>query len=152
MSTELTRRAAIIAAVVDRLEVIRRENNFRTDAGKAISVGKEATLGEGDDAPALSILIPEDEVRWHGEHVGVMMPLEFVATIRVEVVDGWMELEALLGDIKEAFELEDRTLGGLVPQKFERGTTRTYEREAGSDVMGIVLTYNVPYPEMWGHP
>jgi hypothetical protein len=48
--------------------------------------------------------------------------------------------------------LEDRTLGQLVPNRIERGSTRTLPREPGNGVVGAGVTYIATHLERWGNP
>jgi hypothetical protein len=74
------------------------------------------------------------------------------ALAKADLDDPYLAVEAVLGDIKRAIELEDRSLGGLVDQRFERGRTRPFEREEGSTAVGVIVPYIVPYYESWGAP
>jgi len=67
-------------------------------------------------------------------------------------------VEDALADIKEAVEVEDRSLGGLLiggrnnPEGLQRGTTEPFERRSGSEVVGALITYACRYAEAWGQP
>ena len=64
----------------------------------------------------------------------------------------WILIEAMLGDVKRAMELSDRTLGGLVQRQIERGATRILPRESGARTVGVMVPYVVPFTERWGAP
>lgn len=147
-----SKRAAILGAFEARLAVIRKQDGFRTDAGRQVFVGEVPQLGPDDQAHAVAILPQVDEVRWVGRRLGIVWPMVFAAVVRGECTDVWLEVEQVLADLKTAIELPDRSLGGLLQHPFERGTTQSLERETGSLVSGVAVTYQLVYTEDWGAP
>lgn len=152
MGTTTPKRQAILEALRDRLEAITTANGFRTNAGQTVCLGETPALGPDDATVAIAIVVGDDEPRFQGEHVFVSLPIGVQALAQADLDDPYLAIEAVLGDIKEAVELEDRTLGGLVPRSIDRGSTRTLEREPGSTTVGVELEYSAPYTEVWGAP
>lgn len=147
-----TRRRSILEAVKTRLEAIRQDDGYATDAGETVFLGEAPALGPDDPDVAIVILVGEDEPHFQGEHVLLRLPLEIQAVAKADLDEPWLAVEDVLGDIKMAVETTDRTLGGLVKRQIERGATVTLEREPGSTYVGATLTYYAPYTERWGHP
>jgi hypothetical protein len=145
-------RQLIIEALRDRLKVIEVANGFTTDAGRALFLGETPELGEGDPDAAIAMVIREDDVRYQGMNLMIGLPVSIQALVKVSLDQPYLLIEALLGDIKRAVELEDRTLGGLVKRQIQRGVTRTMEREPGSTTAGVSILYVCPYTEVFGDP
>lgn len=146
------RRQAIVEALVARLEAIRSDDEFETDAGQAVFVGETPQLGPDDPNEAIAISIGDDEVRYQGENVFLVLPVTIEALVKGDLDRPYLTAERVLGDIKRAIELSDRTLGGLVRRQIERSVTRTLRREPGMTAVGIGVTYLCPYVEAWGAP
>jgi len=126
-------------------------DGFASDAGDTVLVGP-IQLGPDDPATALTLL-PEDEVSPHqGAAFFVELPIEIQALARQGTDQAWLTVEAMVGDIKRAIELDDRTLGGLLPQPLRRGTIRVLERPPGATDVGLGITYVAGYKESWGAP
>lgn len=147
-----TRRRAILEAVKARLEAIRQDDGYATDAGAMVFLCEAPALGPDDPDVAIVILVGEDEPRFQGEHILLRMPMEIQAVAKAGLDEPWLAVEDVLGDIKTAVEATDRTLGSLVKRQVERGATVTLEREPGSTYVGATITYYAPYAERWGHP
>lgn len=152
MSDSQTYREKVIVAFRDRLRKIARTNGFVTNAGRTILIGSVAQLGPDDPTEAIALTVDNDEVKRTGEHVLCRVPFTFSAVVRIDQEDCWIKVERILGDIKRAIELPDRTLGGLIRDKFERGNTNTSPRETGSMVVSAEVTYWAWLPERWGEP
>lgn len=154
----LTRRIRILEAMAGRLVVIRRANGFQTDAGDRLYLGVLPALGESDPDSAIALLPREDIFSGEQlEKLPLRWPLDIAAIAKPTLRDPWTAIEALLGDIKRAVELSDRTLGGLLVGGrgvlgLHRGTTETLERRSGQDMVGAAITYIAPYTETWGRP
>lgn len=148
-------RAQILTAILARLATIRRVNGFATDAGGAVLVG-EIAIGP-DDADCAIAVVP-GETGPLGDRtinkVAETLPIVIAALARVlsytDYAAAWLRAEAVLADIKQAVEIEDRTLGGLIPLDLRRGSTVTLERSEGSDTLGVAITYEAPYYTAWG--
>lgn len=151
---EVTRRAQIIAALAARLEVITIRAGYATNVGALLFINETPALGAADPDEAVAMVIQDDEVGHQAEKVVVTLPIELQALAKASLEEPWLNVEAVLGDIKRAVELPDRTLGGLLLRQWgiQRGTTRTLPREDGSLSVGIGLTYRLPYYELWGEP
>lgn len=151
--TEPPVRQQIIEAVRDRLQDITTLHEFETDAGNAVYVGERPELGESDPEAAIALLIGVDQIRTQTEQLLILLPLEIHALAKVDLErQGYLTAEQVLGDIKRAVELTDRTLGGLVKRQIQRGATRVVERRPGSTTVGIAITYFALYTELWGNP
>lgn len=151
-STDPSRRQRILAVLLERIEAIRTANGFNTEAGWAVFLGETPVLGPDDPESAIAIVVGDDVTPYQGENVMVQLVIEFQALAKADINKPWIVVEAMLADIKRAIELEDRTLGRLVPNKIERGPSRTLPRVPGSTTVGASLTYIAPYLERWGHP
>jgi hypothetical protein len=127
-------------------------NGFVTDAGATVFMGEVLSLGESDPDVVLALVVADDFVRSQQVTVALTLQVEIQALARAELAQPWVIVEAVLGDIKRAIELEDRTLGGLVRQQVLRGVTRTLPREPGTPTVGVGVTYLLPYVEEWGTP
>lgn len=149
-------RQQILEAVRTRLLAIRTNNGFRTDGGREVFLNETPMLGPDDPDVAIAIVTDDDEVNWQGEQVVIALPIGIQALAKADMLSGepWIAVEQVIGDIKQAVELADRTFGGLFPHphQFDRGQTRTLEREAGSAVVGASITYRALYKEVWGSP
>lgn len=146
-----TKRRLILEALRDRLAVIQVANGFHTDAGLAIYAGEGVELGDGDPDTALSLVVGPDSPSYQGEHIATALTVEILGLARADLADPFVA-EDLVGDIKRAIELPDRTLGGLVKKQIERGPTRNLPREAGSTTVGAGVEYRAPLTEQWGAP
>jgi hypothetical protein len=145
-------RESILAALLARVGAIQIAAGFTSDAGLAVTLGESPLLGPDDPDVAIAILVNDDDPKYQGMQIMIRLPVSIQALANPNLADPWLAVEALLGDIKRAVELEDRTLGGLVKRQIERGPTRTVLREPGSTVVGAQVTYICPYTECWGNP
>lgn len=149
----MSRRQQILEASVARLAVIQRGNGYATDAGDAIQLGEFTELGPDDPAEAIAVVPGEDVTRTQGDKHGITLPLEIQAIARVDLDEPHAAAEAVLADIKRAYEQADRTLGGLLEGKgIRRLVTRTLPREAGMTTVGVGVTYLLDFQETWGDP
>jgi len=146
------RRRLILEAIRARLWEIRTVNGFATDAGETVFLGETPELGPDDPEQAIAIVVDDELPAHQGENVFSVMPVVVAALAKADLDEPWLAVEAVLGDIKRAIELEDRTLGGLVRLRFERGATRTMKREPGSVTVGVAIEYRAPILEKWGSP
>lgn len=151
MSTP-TKRQLIVEAVLTRVSAITIANGCATDAGLHLYRGEVPELGEDDPAAAIAVVLADDVPQYQGEKLGLLLPVQIAAVAKVGLDQAWETLETTIGDIKRAIELEDRTLGSLLPQPLKRGPTRTMSREPGSQTIGLVVTYQAAYVEAWGQP
>jgi hypothetical protein len=127
-------------------------DGFATDAGLSVFLGERPRLGPDDPETAIAILAFDDVVRAQGNKLFMALPVGICAIAKADLDAPWASVEAVLGDIKTAVELPDRTLGGLLRANFERGSTRTIDRETGSTTVGAMVTYELQYSETWGKP
>lgn len=149
------RRLEIVTALKVRLEEIEVRNGFLTNAGRHVYVHEAPAFGPDDECEAIAILIGEDVALWGagaGMKMTLQVPLEFWALAKADVADAWKVAERILGDIKQALELEDRRLGGLINPELTRGSTRTLPREPGQLFVGVAVGYRLAYNEIWGAP
>lgn len=154
-----SRRRQILEAGVARLEAILVADGFNTNAGQSVLLNETPELGQDDPDVVIAMLIGDDEPKQQGNKVFLELPIELQAIAKVAKPDvpadawhPWIAVEDLLEDIKRAWELDDRSLGGLLSCEMVRGVTRTAEREAGSTTVGLAITYALRYSERWGHP
>lgn len=145
-------RESILAAFLARIGAIQIAKGFATDAGLAVTLGESPQLGPDDPDVMIAIIVNDDDPKFQGLQIMTQLPVSIQALAKADLADPWLAVEALLGDIKRAVELPDRTLGGLVKRQIERGSTRTLPRESGSTVVGAQVTYVCPYTEVWGNP
>lgn len=147
-----SRREHILETLRERVRVIRRAAGYASDAGETVFMGEAPELGEDDPEQAIAIIV-EDEAPGHvGENVQSLLPVTIAALAKADLDEPWMSAEAVLADIKRAVELADRTLGGAVRDRMQRGITRTLQREPGSVTVGIAIQYLCPIVEKWGNP
>jgi len=147
-----TRRERILEAFVERCRAIETKDGFATDAGWNVSLGAITVLGPDDPDVQIAVAPDDDVVKKEGPGLGIQLPVDIWAVAKANLENPHLAIEAVLGDIKKAVELADRTLGGLVPQQIERGTTHVMPREPGSVIVGAAITYLVFYKEAFGDP
>lgn len=155
MSEQDSRRQRIVDDFLTKLGGIEVGNEFRTDAGKALFAGWIPELGtdKGDPELAIALIVGEDTVTWSGMKSLITLPIEIHALAKAQSrTESWLEVEALVADVKQAIEVEDELLGGLLTWRLMRGATRTRPRESGSLMVGAQLDYEVRYAESWGAP
>jgi hypothetical protein len=147
-----TRRQAILDALSTRLGAIQVAMGFATDAGQTVLLGEVPNLGPDDPAVVLALLVGDDTSKYQGAQLLIRLPVHIAIVANADLAESWKTVEAAIGDVKQAIELEDRTLGGLLKSELERGTTRTLPREQGSTVVGAAVAYFCSYAELWGTP
>lgn len=148
-----SRRHRALEVIATRLRSIAVANGFRTDAGAAVFLGHDVTLGPGDSSASIAVAVAQDEVIHQGENVGTVIPVEIYAFVKAATTDPLLSLEEVIGDVKRAIEQPDRTLDGtLVTRGLERASVRPYEREEGSEFVGAIVTYRMTLAEGWGNP
>lgn len=143
-------RQRILEVLRARLQAIATADGFQTDVGDRVFLGEVVSLADADHA--LALVAQEDEVGRIGENVQLVLPVQVQAWALASLDEPWGRVEAMIADIKRAIELPDRTLGGLVPARITRRSTRAIERQEGSLVVGATVTYAAPYAEGWGTP
>ena len=160
MAAPVTARIRILQAFIGRLKEISVDNGYATDVGETIVLGEQPMLGPDDDGSAIALVAGEDEPQGGqglGGGEGAAVTIEWTVSVIAlissdsDIEDPWLTIEHVIGDIKRAMELDDRTLGGLVGE-FSRGQVRPLEREEGSTVVGGAVDYLVLYSETWGKP
>lgn len=153
-----SKRQQILEQILTRLEAIRKDDGFQTDAGDTVLLGESPLFGEDDPDVVIAVIVIDDAPAFQGEKIATELPIEIQALANafgvqgIDVTQQYVAAEAVLSDIKTAIELEDRRLGGLIPNDFKRGRTRTLRREPGSTTVGVGITYLIPYTEKWGAP
>jgi hypothetical protein len=147
-----TVRQHILEALKGRVEAIQVVDGFATDAGLSVFLGERPRLGPDDPEIAIAIVVFDDVVKSQGRKYFIALPVGICALARADLDAPWTSVEAILGDLKKAVELEDLTLGGLLRANFERGSTRTLDRESGTTTVGAMVTYELQYSETWGKP
>ncbi len=147
----ITRRLLILQTLGALAGVIQRTNGYDSDAGLKVYIGAAPELGPSDPDYAIAI-VPGDELATEDGRISNTFPVEVQAIGKAAAAEAWINLELLLGDLKHAIELEDRTLGSVLKGVMTRGATRTLERPAGSLTIGVGLVYVCPYVDEWGNP
>lgn len=152
MAPATSRRQRIIEWFLGQLQTIATSGGFATNAGATVYCGFVPELGPDDPLVAIALTVGPDEPSVNMEHVFVRLPIRIHALASASASAPWEAAEAVLRDIKEAIETNDRTLGKLLPRQLERGQTETFERRSSSQTTGIKITYWAPYAEQWGGP
>lgn len=149
-------RSLIVAALLERLGDVTTGNGYATTFGSLFQ-GQVPELGPDDAHAVASVLMGDDTAEHAGP--GLRVTAEAVITVVVKADDPqgnpWVELEAALGDVKQAIEIEEadkvrRRLGGLLEQPMRRLGTTIAPRPAGAQDVGLQLTYQVQFKEQWG--
>ena len=151
-----TRRQQIITEIVSRLKAITKVGFFETDAGQNVFVGEIVRFGENDPDSAITVVVGDETTVSQRVQVIYDFTLDIQALFKAQLDDPWELIEEMIGDIKNAVELEDRTLGGMVNGNGQSGLVRvgvtTIPREPGSPVIGASVTYNARCNDTWGSP
>lgn len=153
----VSRREQILDAVIARLEAITTVGGFTTNAGAEVHLGEAPAFGPDDARSHIRVVVGDDEVGSHQAKLLIVLPLSIQAIVPVttsmDLGLAYRDAERVLADIKRAIELSDRTLSGLVKDHgLVRGSTRTMEREPGSEFVGVAIEYRAPMHEEWGAP
>jgi len=147
-----SRRRLIMEAIKARVSEISVTHGFETDAGLTVFLGETPQLGPDDPQTAIAIVVGDEEPQYQGAKFLIRLPLALQALARADLDQPWLAVEDVIGDLKRAVELEDRTLGGLVKSDLERRSVVAMEREPGSTTVGAEVTYLFTYSESWGAP
>ena len=159
-----SKRQRILEAIRCRLVEIRVENGFQTDLGFNVLLGEVPAFGPDDPEQVLAILPREDQVDAQqlggrtGTKLFIELPVDISVIVSARAQRPAAIAEAGLSDVKQAMELADMTLNGLLsggrdhPEGLRRGTTEPFERRTGSDAVGFSITYGCRYQETWGQP
>jgi hypothetical protein len=152
----MSRRKSILLAIKERLEAIRIEDGFRTNAGANVALNEAPRFGAepGDPQIGIAIIVGLEAIESQSsKHVAIRLPINVQAIALADLDAPWESVEDVIADIKQAVEHDDDlTLGGLVPTELERGPTQTLEREPGSEFTGAELTFVAPFKERRGQP
>lgn len=153
-----SRRLRILEALKARVSAIKVSDGFNTDAGLRVYLGELPVLTPDDPEAVIAVIPKEDIVGSALNNIPITWPIDIVVLVRPEITEPWVLVENALADIKKAVELEDRTLNGLLiggrdnPGGLVRGTTETFPRQTGAEVVGVSITYACPYAEAFGYP
>ena len=147
----ITRRSLILSELGTRAAAILVANGYDTDAGLRVFLGVAPELGDADPDYAIAI-VPGDEIPTEDGRISNTFPVAVQAIGKAAAADAWIALELLLGDLKKAIELPDRTLGSVCKGVIKRGPTRTLERAPGATTIGLEIFYSCPYVDEWGDP
>jgi hypothetical protein len=139
-----------LAELRTRLQQITVANGFNTDAGDLVFLGERPALGPDDPAAAVAIVVGPDEPTFQGPKIILVLPVQVEAHVREDVADPWLQVEAVIEDIKTAVEL-DHDLGGRV-NDLRRGSVTPLDREDGSTTVGAGIEYRLVIAEQWGTP
>lgn len=146
-----TRRLLILERLGALAGAIQKVNGYDTDAGLRVYIGAAPELGPADPDYAIAI-VPGDELPVEDGRIANTLPVAVQAIGKSDSADAWINLELLLGDLKKAIELEDRTLGSVLKGIMRRGPTRSLERPPGATTIGLEIFYTCPYVDEWGNP
>jgi len=135
-----------------RLQGISVAGGYATDAGAEVFMGEAPAMGENDPDVAIAMIIGDDVGRRQGKAIFVTLPIEVQAIAKVDLDEPWAAIEAVLGDIHKAIEVDDETMHVNDKRGLEVGTTRTMPREPGSLSVGVGVTYVLSYARAWGQP
>lgn len=153
MTPPLSKRRRILDALKSRVERIRGVHGFATEAGRIVEVGAIPELGPDDPSDAVAVRGGPDEWQQQGLAFHVVWPITIWALTKSDREQPYLAVETILADIERAVETDDLTLGGLVIQHLERTPPRIeLEREPGSLVVGVGVTYTAVFKEGWGTP
>jgi hypothetical protein len=147
----ITRRLLILERFAALAGIIQKANGYDTDAGLKVYIGAAPELGPEDPDYAIAI-VPGDELATEDGRISNVLPVAVQAIGKASVADAGIGVELLLGDVKHAIELEDRTLGSVLKGVMKRGPTRTMERAPGTTTIGLEVMYTCPYIDEWGNP
>ncbi len=135
-----------------RLENILVTNGYNTDVGQAVMLGEQPAFGPDDPSAVVALIVGADAPGYQGEHVIVTLPVEAQAIVKADVDDPWVTVEEIIADIKKAVETDHDLGGALIPRGLERGATRPFDRESGSEFVGAGVEYRLMFKELWGAP
>jgi hypothetical protein len=152
-----SRREQILDKSLDRLGVISTTAGYATDAGESVHLGEHPPIGPDDPQAGIVVMVGEDAPNVRGNAIFNKLRLAIQGVVKVEslseIRSAYRKAEAIAADIKRAFELDDRSMGGLVTGLgLERGITRVLDREPGSEYVGVEVEYFAPMKEEWGTP
>jgi hypothetical protein len=143
-------RQAILEELLARLQTIRRDDGYQTDAGATVFLYETPQLGPDDPNEAIA-LIPRDDVPSdQGGEVLTVLPIDIQALAKADTDETGTTVEAVRADIRQAIESGDRTLGGLLTRELVRGRTRTVPRDAGVTTVRVGTEYSATYLDAWG--
>ncbi len=153
-----SRRQLILTALATLLETITIADGFNTDAGNNVMLGQDVELGDND--PDAAILISPLTERFVPNQTKLYSewPLSIKAVVKKfdDLDDSWIAVEQIIEDIQKAVEVADRTLGGLVNWNGSHGlildSITALQREAGSNTVGMEVTYLAKLQRAWGIP
>lgn len=152
-----TTRLAILEVLLGRLQGIRIEAGYETDAGARVAFNEIPELGEGDPVNAIALLVDDSESTQVGGYIDEAMSVECQALAKADPDDQtpvtlWPALaaELILGDIRRAIEQSDRTLGSRLKGEIQVGPTVILPREAGKTTVGVSQRYAMRYMRAWG--
>jgi hypothetical protein len=147
----ITRRLLILQRLGALAGAVQKTNGYDTDAGLKVFIGAAPELGPTDPDFAIAI-VPGDELTTEDGRQSNAFVVEVQAIGKATAADAWIVLELLIGDLKHAIELEDRTLGSVLKGVMKRGPTRSLERPPGYTTIGSAISYVCPYVDEWGNP
>lgn len=154
-----SKREQILEAIIQRLLLI-LQPDYRTNLGQKVLVGRMPRFGEDDPSQVIAVLPKEDQVApEQNEKVAILWPIDIAVLLSpFDFDEPWPTIEAGLMDVKRAIECGDPFYGGLLrggrgnPGGPVRGTTESFPRHSGSEVVGALITWGFPYTEVRGAP
>lgn len=146
-------RSAALAEMRTRVKTITKANGFNTDAGKKVFLGEAPVLGPDDPDAVIALVVGADSAGYQGEHASVSLPVDVQVNVKAtDLEDPWPTVEAAVEDVKRAIETDHDLGGKLLRRGLERGSSRPFDREAGSVFVGVAVEYTLRFVELWGAP
>lgn len=149
---------AIAAALAARLETIRRDNGYHTDAGRHVWHGR-LTI-DPDNLPAITLFEREDEIESQRVNnstggvpvdANVLLPYAIEASAPCDADHPARAGRALVADIKRCIFGGDLTWGGLA--RLTQYTGRTIAtREDGSNIVTVAVFVRIGIVENLAQP
>lgn len=155
-----SKREQILEAIIQRLQRI-LQPDYRTNLGAKILVGRMPRFGENDATQVIAVIPKEDQVSpEQNNKVAILWPIDIAVLLSPDDFDEpWSTVEAGIMDVKRVIEdPDDPTYGGLLrggrgnPGGPVRGSTESFPRHSGSEVVGALVTWGFPYVEVRGAP
>jgi hypothetical protein len=161
----VSKRFAALSDLRSRLAFIQKAKGHTSDAGLNVHMGEIVTYPPGDPESAISVVVSPSTPDQSDSRILSKVSVQIQAFVPADAADHLLILEGILGDIKEAVEIEedasiDRFLGSVVdgkpygttPKGVNRGSEIHYPRQEGSTVVGAAVEYILTFEEYWGNP
>lgn len=149
----MSTRQDALRVLKERLEGITVANGFQTDAGLTLFVGEHPVFGPADPEASIALLPQADVPGSQMQNVFTVLPVLVEVIVKASATEPWDTIEAIIADVKTAVETDHDLDGTLAkPRGLQRGPTKPYDREAGSEFVGASVEYQLSLVEGWGRP